>query len=107
MMQMMGARNNNMMGNPVDSDQNQPSGMMDLGSSMTQMMGSLDGKTGDEFDKAFIEAMIPHHQGAIEMAKKAQINAGHPELKKLADEIISAQEAEINLMRNWHSQWGL
>lgn len=37
--------------------------------SMYEMEKMLQGKTGDELDRAFLEAMIPHHQGAIDMAK--------------------------------------
>ena len=105
MMQMMGARGNNMIGNQTDVRVD-PANSMHMGSSMTQMMESLQGKSGNDFDRAFIEAMTVHHQGAIEMAKEAQTNAGHPELKNLADDIISAQTNEINMMRDWQNQWG-
>lgn len=71
-----------------------------------EMMISLKGKTGDEFDKTFISEMIKHHQGAIEMAKAAQMNAKRPEIKKLADEIITAQEKEISQMKAWQMSWG-
>ncbi len=50
--------------------------------SMRNMVKVLDGKTGDDLDKAFLEAMIPHHQGAIDMAKYLT-GAKHDELKKL------------------------
>jgi uncharacterized protein (DUF305 family) len=51
------------------------------------------------FDRAFIEMMIPHHEGAVTMAK-AELDKGEdPELKALAEDIISAQEREINEMR--------
>jgi uncharacterized protein (DUF305 family) len=51
------------------------------------------------FDKAFLEMMIPHHVGAIEMAKAEQARGQDPELKALAQEIVAAQEREINEMR--------
>ena len=73
--------------------------------SMGGMVNTLSGKTGDEFDKAFIEQMIPHHQGAIEMAKQAKANALHQEIKDMADDIISAQTSEINMMKSWQSSW--
>ena len=74
--------------------------------SMMEMMEGLSGKSGDEFDKTFIEEMIEHHQGAIDMAKEAQAYAGHDEIKDLANDIISAQEKEIEMMRQWQKDWG-
>lgn len=61
---------------------------------------------GDQpFDQRFISAMISHHQGAIEMAKAAQTQAEHAEIKQLAEAIITAQEAEIEQMQTWNQQW--
>jgi uncharacterized protein (DUF305 family) len=57
------------------------------------------------FDKAFIDAMIPHHQSAIDMAKEAQTKATHQEIKDLAGRIVSAQQREIDQMKTWRSQW--
>ncbi len=74
--------------------------------SMADMMGELEGKTGDDFDRAFIEMMIPHHEGAIEMARAAQQSAGHQEIKDMAEDIISAQQSEIDMMRGWQQAWG-
>lgn len=78
---------------------------MGMGSSMEDMMDSLDGKSGDDFDKVFIEEMIVHHQGAIDMANQAKKYAGHDEIKAMADDIISAQTKEINQMRKWQIDW--
>lgn len=74
--------------------------------SMNDMTGVLKNKTGDNFDKAFIEQMITHHQGAIDMAKLAKDNANHSEVKKLADDILTAQSKEIDMMQTWQTQWG-
>ncbi|PLS81704.1 hypothetical protein CYG49_01530 [Candidatus Saccharibacteria bacterium] len=74
--------------------------------SMDAMTDELRGKTGDEFDKAFISTMIEHHQGAIEMAEMADKQAKHQEIKQLSGEIITAQEAEIAQMKEWQKQWG-
>jgi uncharacterized protein (DUF305 family) len=49
--------------------------------------------------------MIPHHNGAIAMAKEAQQKAEHPEIKQLADTIITAQEAEVAHMQQWQRAW--
>ena len=64
----------------------------------TKKLESLRGK---EFDLEFARQMIPHHEGAIEMAKHIGGNDSYAELKKLAEEIITAQEAEIKQMRKW------
>lgn len=74
--------------------------------SMDDMVHELEGKSGDAFDKAFIEQMIPHHEGAVDMAKLAQQNAAHQEIKDMAEEIITAQEKEIKMMQDWQMQWG-
>ena len=73
---------------------------------MNQMTESLKDKQGDEFDQALIAEMIVHHQGAVDMAQLAESNAKHEEIKKMSREIISAQEAEIEVMKRWQSEWG-
>jgi hypothetical protein len=89
---------------------NMPAGMMDSdggGMGMMSNMGMmLEGLEGDEFDEAFIRLMIPHHEGAIDMAERALESAGHPEMKQLANDIIEAQQREIDMMRGWLQQWG-
>ena len=72
---------------------------------MTGMVSGLSGKTGDAFDKAFIDEMITHHEGAVVMAEAALKNAKHQEIKDMADAIISAQTKEINQMKVWRSSW--
>jgi uncharacterized protein (DUF305 family) len=57
------------------------------------------------FDEAFIDAMIPHHQSAIEMAQVALENSDNPKIKDLAQYIISAQQREIEQMTQWRQQW--
>jgi uncharacterized protein (DUF305 family) len=57
------------------------------------------------FDEAFIDAMIPHHQSAIEMAQVALENSDNPKIKDLAQNIISAQQREIEQMTQWREQW--
>jgi uncharacterized protein (DUF305 family) len=58
------------------------------------------------FDRAFIDAMVPHHQAAIEMATEAK-EAGltAPELVEIADDIIATQQPEIDQMLEWREQW--
>lgn len=74
--------------------------------SMSQMTGSLQGKQGDDFDQAFISAMIEHHQGAVDMAKLSASNAKHDDIKQLSLGVIAAQEKEIDQMKQWQIDWG-
>lgn len=77
-------------------------GMSDM---MAGMMSGLSGKSGDAFDKAFIEEMVVHHEGAVDMAEAALQNANHQEIKDLANAIIEAQNGEIAQMRSWYKNW--
>ena len=72
---------------------------MDMG----DMEVSTDAST--PFDQRFMQAMIGHHEGAIEMARQAQQQAEHAETKELAGNIITAQEQEIGQMRQWLQDW--
>ncbi len=78
---------------------------MSMNEMMNQMSASLKGKNGDAFDKAFLAEMIPHHEGAVVMAKQVLQTSKRPELIKLANDIISAQNKEINMMKGWMSTW--
>jgi len=78
-------------------------GMMDAmkGMDMTKMKAV----SGNAFDLMFIDKMTQHHQGAVTMAREALTKAEHPEIKKLAQQIIDAQEKEIAQMNKWKAAW--
>ena len=61
-------------------------------------MDSLGQLTGAEFDAAWLTMMIEHHKGAIEMADAVKANGTNPDVASLADQIIAAQNAEIDEM---------
>jgi uncharacterized protein (DUF305 family) len=54
-----------------------------------------------DFDRMFLQMMIPHHQAAIAMAEQALTQAEHPEIKTLAQDIITTQRAEIGEMQGY------
>ena len=78
---------------------------MEMHTQMQGMMMGLSGKTGDELDKAFLSGMIVHHEGAVEMATAVLSSGKHPELKQMAEAIITAQTAEIAQMKSWQKSW--
>lgn len=96
---MMG--NNNMMGEN-SSRQASSNSLVDKNSADYKMYSEL---TGDDYDRMFIANMIEHHRGAVDMAKLAQTNAKHQELKDMAEDIISAQSKEITDMESWQIAW--
>lgn len=81
--------------------------MMQMSSEQMQSMKmSKDLGTADtQFDLRFINAMIPHHQGAITMAEDTLSKSKRPEIKQLAQEIINAQKIEIAQMQQWRQAW--
>jgi uncharacterized protein (DUF305 family) len=78
---------------------------MSMSDTMSSMNAELKGKSGDDFDTAFLSEMIVHHEGAVEMAELALTNAKHKEVKDLATAIISAQNTEIGQMKDWQKNW--
>jgi uncharacterized protein (DUF305 family) len=73
---------------------------------MKSMMMSLDlGAADDQFDLRFINAMIPHHEGAVTMAKDALNKSQRPEIKKLSQAIVTSQQQEIAQMQQWRKAW--
>lgn len=83
---------------PENMDQGQMEGM-----GMMEDPRSLADE--EPFDRAFIDAMIPHHRSAIHMANMALQRSENPRVKELAGEIVGAQEREISQMRTWRESW--
>jgi uncharacterized protein (DUF305 family) len=61
-------------------------------------MSKLKSSNGAEFDKLWLQSMIAHHQGAIEMAKAELANGQNVDAKRMAQNIVDTQQAEINQM---------
>ncbi|PZR01036.1 MAG: DUF305 domain-containing protein [Cereibacter sphaeroides] len=80
---------------------------MAYAASMDKMMASMMiPYTGDP-DVDFVKGMIPHHQAAIDMAKVQLAYGKDPEIRKLAEAVIAAQEAEITAMNAWLAAKGM
>ena len=62
-------------------------------------------ETAVDFDKAFIEQMIPHHQLALMMVRMLEAGTNRPEMRTLAKNIIEAQSREIAEMQGWYKEW--
>ncbi len=80
-------------------------GGMGMNMDMSQSEGTPVVPADAEFDLAFIDLMIVHHEGAITMATVALERAEHQEIKDLANDIISAQASEITQMKAWRDEW--
>lgn len=74
-----------------------------MGSGMTTMVNL--GPADANYDLRFIDAMIPHHQGAIEMATDALSKSQRPQIKRLARYIITDQNQEIAQLKQWRQAW--
>lgn len=72
---------------------------------MMDMTARMEGKKGDELDRIFLEDMIVHHQGAVDMALMLVNRTRRPELKAFAQEIIDVQDKEIMMMEAWLAEW--
>jgi uncharacterized protein (DUF305 family) len=69
--------------------------------SMKTMMNRMHVKTTGKPDEDFVRMMVPHHQGAVDMAKVELQYGTDPELRRLATDIVAAQEKEIAQMKAW------
>lgn len=90
----------------VAATSQKPSAVITDHDSMNAMVTALEHTDGDNFDKEFISGMIAHHRAAIDMAKLSESRARHQEVKDLSKTIITAQQQEINDMKQWQVEWG-
>ncbi len=71
----------------------------------TMMMSEDLGRADEAFDQRFLEGMIVHHEGALDMAQQVLQNSDRPELQQLAQAILTTQQAEIDQMQQWNQSW--
>ena len=79
--------------------------VMPMSAKQQDMMSQDLGAADNEFDLRFLNAMIPHHEGAIVMAKDAISKSTRPEIKQLNQDILTSQQAEITQMKQWRKAW--
>lgn len=98
-------------GHTATMDMSQPVGDQGLSSKAfaeanAKMHADMAIEFSGDTDVDFVRGMIAHHQGAIDMAKIQLQYGKDPEIRKLAEEIIKAQEGEIAMMREWLAKQG-
>lgn len=82
-----------------------PESMAKQKRAMNEMMVKMLGEKDAGYEARFIDSMIPHHEGAILMAKDALSKTSKPELKEMAQKMITEQEKEIAMLRSWRQAW--
>lgn len=82
------------------------SGGMDMEGMSDEDMAALDSSSGADFDRMFLEMMVEHHKGAVEMAQTEVEDGSHPGAVRMAEDIVSSQTAEIQEMETLLSELG-
>ncbi|MBX9624687.1 MAG: DUF305 domain-containing protein [Gemmataceae bacterium] len=78
-----------------------PKNVKAMNDKMVKYLGHKDA----DYEKRFIDLMIPHHEGAILSAKHALEHSNRPELKEMAKKAIEDQEKEIEKLKKWRKEW--
>jgi uncharacterized protein (DUF305 family) len=89
------------MGSPSPNEPTSTKGYRDA---MTKMSQSMTITYSGNADKDFVAGMIPHHEGAIDMAKVELQYGKDPQLRKLAQAVIAAQQKEVAFMKSWQAK---
>jgi uncharacterized protein (DUF305 family) len=97
--------NHNGMNMPTANQNTMNNQNMNHGEMNHSEMKSSPNAASAPYDLQFLDTMISHHQGAVEMAKSAETKAEHSELNTLAKNIITSQEKEITEMEAWREKW--
>jgi uncharacterized protein (DUF305 family) len=85
-----------------DGSQTSDADWSELNASMHKMHMAMSAiEPSGDADVDFVRLMIPHHQGAIDMAKVQLLYGKDPQMRRLAQEIITDQQLEIELMQRW------
>ena len=93
-------------GTSVNGDKGSPdANWSELVASMDKMHMAMEAvKHSGDHDIDFVSLMVPHHQAAIDMAKTQLLHGKDPQMRRLAQEIITDQQLEIELMERWLTQ---
>ena len=103
---MQGVRAQEMKGMNMSAKQAATPADKAFAASMQKMMKAMNVKPTGNPDKDFVLMMMPHHQGAIDMAKVELQYGTDPEMRQLATDIVAAQEKEIAQMKDWLAKHG-
>jgi uncharacterized protein (DUF305 family) len=83
---------------PVSAVNGDSQFITELGSAMNKMMIAMEIRPSGDVDNDFVASMVPHHQGAVEMAQSELRYGRNEQLRRIAQEIIITQEEEITAM---------